>query len=220
MPEDIQNEPLASSKINPRSDDVELAGMKRKPPPHRRKSNKCLVYILSSFTIACFILLIFAQFVLRPATPDAEINFIRAENLTYTNNNSSSPSFSVTLWPEFKIKNLSFGRFTYENSTVAVFYGEFGVGEATLVGGRVGGKGTNFVNVKVGVKSRSGDGGSADRKLRSDLDLGVLNLSFQGKINGEVDTLEVFKKSRSAVVDCNMNLDLDTKSIMDLFCNS
>ncbi|KAK6275469.1 hypothetical protein POUND7_005178 [Theobroma cacao] len=181
----------------------------------RRKRNiKCLAYIVAGVIAQTIIILLFVMLVMRIRNPKVRLGGVTVENLNL-NSSSSSPSFSMNLNAQVTVKNTNFGHFKFQNSTLTISYRGTPVGEATIVKARARARSTKKLNVTVSVSS---DKMSRNSALSSDVGSGTINLSSHAKLDGKIHLFKVFKKKKSAEMNCTMEVTTSSKQIQNLMC--
>ncbi|KAG6606065.1 Late embryogenesis abundant protein, partial [Cucurbita argyrosperma subsp. argyrosperma] len=173
--------------------------------PKNEPSNKCFIYIFSSFVFLCVALLIFSLIVLRVNSPTIDLSSISVRKFSISNTNSSSSSLNLTLIAEFSLDNSNFGPFIFDYVTVVFMYGGVIVGERSTGGGRAEAKGTTRMNVSVEASVEN---------VSSDLNgSGILNMSSFAKFGGRIHLIHVLRKRIWSEISCSINLDLNTHQI-------
>ncbi|KAG9158514.1 hypothetical protein Leryth_016163 [Lithospermum erythrorhizon] len=117
-----------------RSDEEYLPTIKPNSLTHQEKSNKCLVYMLSTIVILSILILVMGLTILRANSPDLKLRQIHARNLRFTTTPFASLEMDVV--SEVTIDNTNlFGRFKFHNSSSSVFYGNETLGISDINGG-------------------------------------------------------------------------------------
>ncbi|XP_021293260.1 late embryogenesis abundant protein At1g64065-like [Herrania umbratica] len=179
----------------------------------RRKRNiKCLAYVVTGVIAQTIIILLFVMLVMRIRNPKVRLGGVTVENL---NSSSSSPSFSMNLNAQVTVKNTNFGHFKFQNSALTISYKGTSVGEATIVKARARARSTKKLNVTVSVSSNMMSRNSA---LSSDNGSETINLSSHAKLDGKIHLFKVFKKKKSAEMNCTMEVNTSSKQIQNLMC--
>ncbi|XP_004143966.1 late embryogenesis abundant protein At1g64065 [Cucumis sativus] len=202
MGEDSQSFPLAHYQAHHKpNEEQQLATFKIL---RKERSNKCFIYIFSTFVFLSVALLIFALIVLRVNSPSISLSSISNPRVSLSNNtNSSSPnSLNLSFNAEFTVDNSNFGPFNFDNGTVGLVYGGMIFGERSTGGGRAGAKGSKRMNVTVEGSAKNVSGSN-----------GILNFSSFVKLRGRVRLIHIFRRRVSSEISCSMNLDLNTHQI-------
>ncbi|KAA0042716.1 late embryogenesis abundant protein [Cucumis melo var. makuwa] len=202
MGEDSQSFPLAHYQAHHKTDEEQqLATFKTL---HKERSNKCFIYIFSTFVFLSVALLIFALIVLRVNSPSINLSAVSIPKFSLSNaNNSSSPnSLDLSFSAVFIVDNSNFGPFNFDNGTVGLVYGGMIFGERSTGGGRAEAKGSKRMNVTVEGSAKNVSGSN-----------GILSLSSFVKLRGRVRLIHVFRRRVSSEISCSMNLDLNTHQI-------
>ncbi|GFZ01323.1 hypothetical protein Acr_14g0009580 [Actinidia rufa] len=135
MEEENQIQPLAPATIYGKSDE-EFANLKPINNRVPRPSSKWPVYVLAGIVFQGMVILVFCTAVLRVETPKVRLHAVAVKSLEYTE--SPSALLNATMLAEMSVNNNNFGRFRFEDSTVAVLYGNVTVGGG---GSAAGGQG-------------------------------------------------------------------------------
>ncbi|KAJ9679599.1 hypothetical protein PVL29_021504 [Vitis rotundifolia] len=114
-----------------------------------------------------------------------------------------NPKFRMRFDAGLAIKNMNFGNYKYENSTITLAYRGTKVGEA-------------LIELAVDVTLRNV---SSNSILASDINTRILTLTSHGRQHGEVHLLKVFKKKKSPPMNCTININLVNKNIQDRTCH-
>lgn len=157
------------------------------------------------------IVLLFVLLIIDIRDPQVRIDCPMGEN-----QNFSGTSFSIDLKARVTVRNMNFGRYEFGNSTITVSYLGTVIGEAAIPKEKVDARSVGWMEITVSLSSSSmaNDHG----RLRSDLSDGVLRLSSTAKLEGEIYIFMVFKKKKSAEMNCTMELDTETSAIENLSC--
>ncbi|XP_038875090.1 late embryogenesis abundant protein At1g64065 [Benincasa hispida] len=203
MVEDSQSFPLAHYQAHHKSDEEQqLATFKTL---RKERSNKCFIYVFSTFVFLSVAVLIFALIVLRVNSPSIQLSSVSIPKFSITNANSSSPSLNLTMIAEFTVDNSNFGPFNFDNGTVGLMYGGAIVGEKSTGAGRAEAKGSKRMNVTMEASAKN---------ISSDSNnLGILNLNSFVKLRGRVRLIHIFRRRTSSEITCSMNLDMNTHQI-------
>ncbi|OWM72096.1 hypothetical protein CDL15_Pgr017979 [Punica granatum] len=219
MMEDPTN-PLAPVKTYHRSDQEFAPSESRSSPWSREhRTSKCCVYILLWAVISAAIALVFALVVFRVETPDFRLSDVTIKNLHYAT--SPVPSLNATLIANVTVKNTNFGRYKFENGTsVSVLYAGHPVGDRIVINaGRARARDTKEVNVTMEVRSSWLGSDVVSRNLSSDLNSGTLQLSTYAKLRGRVHLMEMFKRRRTAEMNCTITVDLPSEKVQNVRCS-
>lgn len=176
----------------------------------RKKSLKCLAYVAAFVVFQTGIILLFVMLVMKIRDPK-----VRIASVSVANHNISSSSFNLDLMAKVTVKNTNFGHFKFENSTAIISYLGTPVGEATILKARARARSTKKFNVTAAISSSKL---TDNTRLRSDLNSGVLKLTSTAKLSGKIHLFVIFKKKKSAEMNCTMDLNTKTNSIENLSC--
>ncbi|KAG8382190.1 hypothetical protein BUALT_Bualt05G0051000 [Buddleja alternifolia] len=173
----------------------------------KRSTKKCLAYVAAFVVFQMAIILVLALTVGKIKSPKIRFNVIAIESVFSSNNNSSSTN--MRLVTQVTIKNTNFGHFRYDNSTLTILYDGVPLGEAVIPRGRAGARKIQRFNVSVDV--------SLNRV--NELNSRILRLSSRGNVKGKVHLMKVIKKNKSGEMNCEWNVNLDTRRVDNLNCN-
>ncbi|KAH7538119.1 late embryogenesis abundant protein At1g64065 [Ziziphus jujuba] len=189
-------------------------------PGSARGSNKkrnWIILILAWIILHVVFILLFVLLFLRVRSPKVRLGSVSVETINL-NTSSAAPSFDLKLNAQVTIKNKNFGRFKFHNSTATISYRGTEVGQATIDKGKAKARSTKKINnVMVSVKSNKVSSNSAGL-LRSDLSSKNLTFSAYTKLEGKVHLFLIFKKKKSAQMNCTFIVNTATKGISDLSC--
>ncbi|PON96947.1 Late embryogenesis abundant protein [Trema orientale] len=179
-----------------------------------RRRRKCLAYIVAGVILQTLIIVLFVVFVMRIRTPKVRLASVSVETLNL-NSSSKSPSFNLKVNAQVAVKNTNFGHYKFENSTATISYRGTEVGKTTLVKARARARSTKKFNVTVSFNSNKV---SSNPHLGSDISSKNLTFSASAKLEGKVHLFKVFKKKKSAKLDCTFVVNTSTKTVNDLSC--
>lgn len=180
----------------------------------RRKRMKLAAYIGAFAVFQVIVILVFALVVMKVKTPKFRIgNGIEIESLT--TGTQPSPSFDMNFTAPIRIKNTNFGPYKYDAATVNFTYGGVQVGQVTVPKSKANFKSTKKVDVTVSVSSSALTSTSS---LGDELNSGVLTLSSQGRLEGKVELMLIFKKKKSANMNCTMEINVQSRTVQTLTC--
>ncbi|CBI22611.3 unnamed protein product, partial [Vitis vinifera] len=179
---------------------------------------KCTRYIayLSAFALfETIVIMVCVVTLMRIRSPKFRFRAVSIENLNYTSD-TTSPSFNIRFNAKVAVKNTNFGHFKFKNSTITLAYRGDHVGDAKISKARARARSTKKMNVTVDVTSNNV---SSNSNLASDINSGFLTLTGQGKLNGKVHLMKVFKKKKSPQMNCTIKINLENKVIQEWKCN-
>ncbi|GFY83299.1 hypothetical protein Acr_03g0000730 [Actinidia rufa] len=180
----------------------------------RQKQKKWALYIIAFVIFQTGIIVLFTFTVMKFRTPKFRVrNFKSFDTFDVQ---PATPSFNMRMNAQFGVKNTNFGPFKYGNTTVTFYYKGTEVGSTTVRKSKANFRSTKKVNVPVDLVMPTTLASSAD--LKSDLNSGILPLTCQAKMNGKVEIMFIFKKKRTANMNCTMEVDIPTKSLKNLKC--
>ena len=179
-----------------------------------RSSKKCLAYIVAAVILQALIIAVFVVLFARVRTPKVRLGSVSIENLN-ENSNSSNPSFNLKVKAQVTVKNTNFGHYKFENTTATVSYRGTEVGEADIVKARAKARTTKKFDVTFSLHSNKV---SSNSQLSNDLKSKNLTFSVHANLHGKVHLLKVFKRKKSAEMNCSFVVDTSAKSIHDLSC--
>ncbi|OWM85278.1 uncharacterized protein LOC116203353 [Punica granatum] len=180
----------------------------------RQKRMKLAAYIGAFAVFQVIVILVFALVVMKVKTPKFRIgNGIEIQSLTA--GTQSSPSFDMSFIAPIRIKNTNFGPYKYDATTVNFTYGGVQVGQVAIPKSKANFKSTKKVDVIVSVNS---DALTSTSGLGSELNSGLLTLNSQGRMNGKVELMLIFKKKKSTNMNCTMAINVSTKAVQSVSC--
>ncbi|KAI3419579.1 LEA_2 domain-containing protein [Psidium guajava] len=179
-----------------------------------RRKGKIVGCIIAGVIAQTAIILLFVLLVMRIRNPKVRLSSVSVENLKL-DTSSTSPSFSMQLHAQVAVKNTNFGHFKFDKTTATISYRGADVGSMDIVKAKVRARSTKRMNVTTSVSSKKF---SSVTQFRSDVDSGVLTLNGHAKLSGKVRLFEVFKKKKSAQMNCTMDVDTRAKVIKNLKC--
>ncbi|WRX28461.1 Late embryogenesis abundant protein [Theobroma cacao] len=181
-----------------------------------KRNIKCWAIVVAGVIAKTIIILLFVLIVMRIRNPKVRLGGVTVENLR-ASSSSSSPSFSTKLNAQVSVKNTNFGHFKFKNSTLTISYNGSPVGKATIVEGLARARSTKKFNVTILVSSNNKISRNSDQ-LSSDIESGTINLSSHAKLEGKIHLFKIFKKKKSAEMNCTMDVNTSLKQIQKLTC--
>lgn len=181
----------------------------------RRKRIKWAVYVAAFTVFQVMVILVFALVVMKVKSPKFRVGIL---DIKILNTDKGSPSFDVMFVAPVRIKNPNFGPFKFEASTIDFTYGGAVIGRAVIPKSKANFKSTKKIDVEVSLSSNALSGSRSMSKLGSELENGVITLGSQGKINGKVTLMFVFKKKKLAEMNCAVTIDVASKAVKSLEC--
>lgn len=180
----------------------------------RRKRMKLAAYIGAFAVFQVIVIVVFVLVVMRVKTPKFRIgNGVTIQSLT--TGTQSSPSFGINFTAPIRIKNTNFGPYKYDAATVSFTYGGVPVGQVVVPKSKAGFKSTKKVDVTASVSSNAFTSNSS---LASELSSGVLTLTGQGRLDGKVELMFIFKKKKSTDMNCIMAIDVASEAVQSVNC--
>lgn len=173
-----------------------------------KQSNKTPVYLLAAVVISGSIFLLFASIFLRTVNPKLRQHIISIQNFNYENTNSTS-SLNITMLTEVTVNNKNFGRYNFDNCNAVVLYGNGTIGGGGISGGTVGSRKSKSIRVTTRI-------GSDYLNLSSSSDL--MEVTSFAKMTGRVHVMKIVNRRKSIELNCTMNLNLTSRSIVDSIC--
>ena len=211
---DKQVHPMEVTRVKANTD-VESAGVQSEEL-RLKKRMKILAYVTAfAVFILDAVILTFALTVMHVKNPKFRLASIEVENINFSSS-SIYPSFSMRFDAGLAIKNMNFGNYKYEDSTITLAYRGTKVGEALVSEGRANTRSTEEIELAVDVTLRNV---SSNTIMASDINTRILTLTSHGRQHGEVHLLKVFKKKKSPQMNCTININLVNKNIQDRTCH-
>ncbi|KAK9292423.1 hypothetical protein L1049_020393 [Liquidambar formosana] len=199
--------------LEPSRSDVETP-MEQSKEFRRKKRIKCLAYVAAFVVFQTIVILIFSLTVMRVRTPKFRLRSVTIEDLTV--GSSNSPSFNMRFNAQVTVKNMNFGSFKFDNSTITFAYGGASVGEAAIMKGKARFLSTKKMNVAANAALENPPSNS---NLGSDINAGMVTLSSHSRLSGKVNLMMVFKKKKSVDLNCTMTVNLANKDVQDINCD-
>ncbi|KAL1552806.1 hypothetical protein AAHA92_13562 [Salvia divinorum] len=209
--------PLAPVRYGLSRSDAEAAANPDGRAAEQRRTNKRRKRLLYAFLFAALqtgIILLFTFTVMRIRTPKFRVLSAALESDSVAGLPlPTNGSLRVAVRAELGVKNSNFGRFKFGRTAVYFFYNDAQVGEAAVGAGRANWRSTERLRVKVDVNV----GGSA--QLERDLSAGVVALTGRAGMRGDVRVAMVFKKKRSAEMNCSMEIVTGIQQLRNIVCD-
>ncbi|MGI4370225.1 LEA type 2 family protein, partial [Klebsiella pneumoniae] len=180
----------------------------------RQKQKKWALYIIAFVIFQTGIIVLFTFTVMKFRTPKFRMRPVSSFDAFDVQ--TTTPSFNLRMNAQFGIKNTNFGPFKYSNTSIHFYYKGTEVGSATIRKSKANFRSTKKVNVPVDLVMPTTLASSAD--LISDLSSGILPLTSQSKLNGKVEIMFIFKKKRTANMNCTMDLHIASKQLQNINC--
>ena len=195
------------------TNDVESASVESNTKELRQKKRmKRLAYVTAFVLFLTVVILVFSLTVMRIKSPKFRIRSITIEDFTISSSNSNNvPSIDMKFEVEIGVKNMNFGHFKFEKSSISFMYRGTQVGDALVKKEKVKARSTKKINVTAEVETTNSN-------LANDIESGSLALTSQAKLSGKVHLLKVIKNKKSAEMNCTITVDLNEKLVRDLNC--
>ncbi|KAI4376137.1 hypothetical protein MLD38_013928 [Melastoma candidum] len=181
----------------------------------RRKRMKWAVYIAAFTVFQVMVILVFALVVMKVKSPKFRVGELQIQSL---DTDQAAPSFNMSFVAPIRIKNPNFGPYKYDATMVYFTYGGVVVGHVEIPKSKASFKSTKKINTEVTLDSNVLSG-AATSGLGTELSKGVITLRSQGKMNGKVTLMLMFKKKKSTEMDCTMTVDVASKAVKSVECN-
>ncbi|KAI3691814.1 hypothetical protein L6452_31616 [Arctium lappa] len=175
-----------------------------------QESSKFLVYVLATVVFLGTIFLIIASVFLRVNNPKLRLSSVSIQTFQYDQN---STSLNITMFAEATVDNENFGRYVFENCIAVVLYGNSTIGGGEISGGRVGSRKIKSIDVVMRLRSDNlnfSSGGDDSHEL--------VEIRSYAKMTGRVHVLTIVDRRKTIEMNCTMNLDLRSRSIMHSLC--
>ncbi|KAI4321501.1 hypothetical protein MLD38_034871 [Melastoma candidum] len=180
----------------------------------RRKRMKWAVYIAAFTVFQVMVILVFALVVMKVKAPKFRVGELQIQSL---NADQSTPSFDMKFLAPVRVKNTNFGPYKYDATAVDFTYGGVVVGQVIIPKSKANFKSTKKIDVEVSLNS-SALSTAASSGLANELGSGVITLGSQGKMNGKVTLMLMFKKKKATEMDCTMAIDVVSKAVKSVEC--
>ncbi|GFY81880.1 hypothetical protein Acr_02g0001200 [Actinidia rufa] len=212
MPEREQKAgyPLAPTNGYGRSDEEAMNSDELR----RQKRKKWALYIIAFVIFQTGIIVLFTFTVMKFRTPKFRMRPVSSFDTFDVQ--TTTPSFNLMMNAQFGIKNTNFGPFKYGNTSVHFYYKGTEVGSATIRKSKANFRSTKKVNVPVNLVMPSSL--ATNSELANDLNAGILPLTSQSRVNGKVEIMFIFKKKKSANLNCTLEVNTSTKVLQNVKC--
>ncbi|GFY81882.1 hypothetical protein Acr_02g0001220 [Actinidia rufa] len=177
-----------------------------------QKKKKWALYIIAFVIFLTVIIFIFT--VMKFRTP--KFHMRPSNSFDTFDVQPSTPSFNMRLNAQLGVRNTNFGPFKYDSTAITFYYRGTEVGCATVPESKANFLSTKKVNVPVDLVMPTTLACSED--LISDLNSGILPLTSQSKLNGDVDIIFLFKKNRTADMNCTMEVNIAIEELQNIKC--
>ncbi|GFY83303.1 hypothetical protein Acr_03g0000770 [Actinidia rufa] len=202
--------PLAPSNGYGRSDEEAMNSDELR----RQKRKKWALYIIAFVIFQTGIIVLFTFTVMKFRTPKFRMR--PASSFDTFDVQTATPLFNLRMNTQYGIKNTNFGPFKYGNTSVHFYYKGTEVGSTTIRKSKANFRSTKKVNVQVNLVMPASL--ASNSELANDLNAGILPLTSQSRVNGKVEIMFIFKKKRSANLNCTMEVNISTKSLQNVKC--
>ncbi|XP_057489708.1 late embryogenesis abundant protein At1g64065-like [Actinidia eriantha] len=193
--------------------DAETGGVDSKEL-RRQKQKKWALYIIAFVIFQTGIIVLFTFTVMKFRTPKFRVR--HSKSFDTFDVQPATPSFNMRMNAQFGVKNTNFGPFKYGNTTITFYYKGTEVGSTIVRKSKANFRSTKKVNALVDLVMPTTLASSTD--LISDLNSGILPLTSQAKMNGKVEIMFIFKKKKTANMNCTMEVNISTKSLQNVKC--
>ncbi|XP_057489712.1 uncharacterized protein LOC130775611 [Actinidia eriantha] len=181
--------PLAPSNGYGRSDEEAMNSDELR----RQKRKKWALYIIAFVIFQTGIIVLFTFTVMKFRTPKFRMR--PASSFDTFDVQTTTPLFNLRMNAQFGIKNTN---------------------SAPLSTATPPSISTIKVNVQVNLVMPASL--ASNSELANDLNTGILPLTSQSRVNGKVEIMFIFKKKRSANLNCTMEVNTSTKSLQNVKC--
>ncbi|XP_004300833.1 PREDICTED: uncharacterized protein LOC101297060 [Fragaria vesca subsp. vesca] len=176
----------------------------------RNKRMKLFIYIAIFVVFQTIVITVLALTVMQAHVPRALLNKIDVHTLNY---NPATPSFNMSFTTEIWIKNTAnWGPFKFGHGSVQFYYQGNVIGEAVIPRGKVKMRSTKKINVEVRLNSDALQS-RYNSDLRSEMNRGLITLRSGVAVRGHLYLMYIMMKSKYAVMDCESDFDLSTKTV-------
>lgn len=181
----------------------------------RQKRKKYLLYFIAFVIFQTGVILLFTLTIMKVRTPRFRVlsatfdtfNVVRQPN---------NPSFDISMNAQVGVKNANFGRYKYQSTTITFLYRGSPVGGAVIPQSSVGWRSTKKFNVAVKLTSENL---TSNSQLATDLSANFLRLTSQAELTGKVALTFIFNKKKSTKMNCDMDVVLTTKQLVNISCD-
>ncbi|XP_052185333.1 late embryogenesis abundant protein At1g64065-like [Diospyros lotus] len=178
------------------------------------KRKKWLLYLIAFVIFQTGVIVLFSMTVMKFRTPKYRVQSASLTKFDVSNN--SNPSFNLWMDARLRVKNTNFGTYKFDNSTVVFYYNGTQVGSAVVRKSKANFRSTKKLKVAVNLVSPTSL--ANNQQLANDLSLGILPLTSKAEMKGKVRIMFMFKKKKSAKLDCSMQLNTQTNTLQNVKC--
>ncbi|KAK6132149.1 hypothetical protein DH2020_034105 [Rehmannia glutinosa] len=178
---------------------------------HRTKV--CILFISLLVVSQTGVVLLFTLTILKFRTPKLSVQTATFETLNV--GTPTNPLFKIRMNAEIIVKNTNFGRFKFDNTQMHFFHRGTRVATYMMPNGVANGRSTKKIGVAVDMTMASGASQGINSQLASDLRAGVVPITCQGKMRGNVRLMVVLKKNKSADMNCSLDIVMTERCDME-----
>ncbi|XP_024996856.1 uncharacterized protein LOC112529718 [Cynara cardunculus var. scolymus] len=193
-----------------RSDEPPFTSTGKFTKQKHQESSKLLVYVLAAVVFLGTVFLMIASVFLRVNNPKLRLSSPSIQNFQYDQN---STSLNITMSAKVTVDNENFGRYVFENCDAVVLYGNSTIGGGEISGGRVGARETKSIDVAMQLRWENlnfSNGGTDTNEL--------IEIRSYAKMTGRVHVMTIVDRRKTIEMNCTMNLNLNSRSIMHSLC--
>ncbi|XP_057466641.1 late embryogenesis abundant protein At1g64065-like [Actinidia eriantha] len=212
---DQQVHPMPPQSYNPHpKHDEESSTTNESKELRRQKQKKWALYIIAFVIFQTGIIVLFTFTVMKFRTPKFRVR--SASSFDTFDVQQATPSFNLRMNAQLGVRNTNFGPFKYGNTTIHFYYKGTEVGSTTVRKSKANFRSTKKVNVPVDLVMPNNIASNSD--LASDISSGILPLTSQSRLSGKVEIMFIFKKKRTANMNCTMEVNILTKQLQNIKC--
>ncbi|XP_052185338.1 late embryogenesis abundant protein At1g64065-like [Diospyros lotus] len=204
--------PLAPANADARNDGEAVTAVSGEES-RRKKWITWLLYIIALVIFHIGVIVLFRMTIMKFRTPKFRLRSATFEDF---NVQTSNASFDLRMDAGFGVKNTNFGPYKFDETTIFFYYMGVQVGAAAVRRSKSSLSSTKKLNAPVDLISPVSLRNSLE--LASDLSSGILPLTGETKLHGKVTIMFLFKKKKSAQLDCAMEINISTKQLQSVKC--
>ncbi|XP_062074961.1 late embryogenesis abundant protein At1g64065-like [Humulus lupulus] len=182
---------------------------------HRRKMRR--LYLVAVVVLILTVgILVFSITIFHINAPSFRIRSFTIDELTISSANTVDMKFEA----EMGIKNTDFGHFDFEQTSLSFFYR----GARLALGHDDDDHDDSLIDQGI-VKARStkkikfsAEMGTTSSMSAEDIESRYFTLNCKATMNGTIHLMKLIKRKRSSEMNCNVNINLYTKVVLDIKC--
>ncbi|KAI5657814.1 hypothetical protein M9H77_26607 [Catharanthus roseus] len=197
--------------------DIEESTMIQPKASRRTKCIKVAVCILALFMMDAVMFTAMDLTLLRVRKPNYRLKSVAVGNLRVSNS-TAQPSFHMQLNPQIILRNRNFGSYKFHDGNLTFSYGGKPAGIAFISESIVNLRSTKMMEIFLNVSSEAA-WAWRNSSLGKDIVSGLVNMSVDSDLRGQVRFFKVYPKDKSAKMKCDLTVNLMKRVVQDLRCD-